>query len=46
MKIAVVGEQSHVATPPVNEPVFKLGQVVPDALVEELKVRCFISKVL
>ena len=46
MKIVVVSEQSHVAAPPVNEPVFKPGQVVPDALAEELKVRCFVSKVL
>ena len=45
MKIAVVGEQNHVAAPPVNEPVFKLGQVIPDALIEELKVGCFVSKV-
>ena len=46
MKIAVVSEQSHVTAPPVHEPVFKPRQIVPDALIEELKVRCFVSKVL
>ena len=41
MKIAVASEQSHVTTPPVHKPVFKPRQIVPDTLIEESKVRCF-----
>ena len=45
MKITIVSEQGQETAPPIHKPVFKSRQIIPDALIEELEVRCFVSKV-
>ena len=46
MKIMVTSKQGQETAPPVHEPVFKSRQIIPDTLIEELEVGCFVSKVL
>ena len=41
----IASEQGQETAPPIHEPVFKSRQVIPDTLIEEPEVRCFVSKV-